>query len=323
MQCINKIKAGFTRTGDLTFKPRQADPGIVGFELECRKCLPCRLNIAREKAIRAVHEAECHKKNIFLTLTYAPGKLKSPRLNYGDFQLFMKRLRELHTRDVLDPDLKKEMSISYMVTGEYGDKNKRPHWHAIIFNYSPPDLMLHRTDQNDYQIFKSKIIDELWGFNDPENCPNEIGSVTIESAGYVARYAAKKLTHGQDQEHDFHPVHKTSCVNAVGKRWIEKHYQQVFKLGYVWLPNGGRTKIPRYYVDWLKKNHPEEHKNYVTKIRHKLQLAAAEKSRNEEIQYLTELMNLPHGYPMPESKKKMSLTILKQKFKKLQEKLKL
>lgn len=323
MQCINKIKAGFTRSGDLTFKKKNADPGTVGFELECRKCLPCRLNIAREKAVRTLHEASLHKNNIFLTLTYSQENLKSPRLDYRDFQLFMKSLRELHTRDITDPELKNEMAISYMVTGEYGDKNKRPHWHAIIFNYEPPDLVFHREDDNGYKIFKSKIIDDLWAKNDPVKCPNEIGSVTIESAGYVARYAAKKLCHGNDQEHDYHPIHKTSSKHAIGKRYIEKNFTRIFRNGFVRLPNGQKTKIPRYYVDWLKKYQPEEYIRYVTRTRLELQEKAQKKNREEEIIYLSELQNLPWGFPMPETKNKMSLTILRQKFKRLQEKLKL
>lgn len=140
-----------------------------------------------------MHESYCHKENIFLTLTYSDEHLRSPALVYADFQDFMKRLRELHTRNVTDRDLRNEMAISYMVTGEYGDKNKRPHWHAIIFNYSPPDKQFHRTTDLGHVVYKSKIIDELWGKNDPEKVPNEIGSVDIDSAGYVARYAAKNL----------------------------------------------------------------------------------------------------------------------------------
>lgn len=318
MQCINKIKAGFTKSGDLTFSPRKADKGTVGFELECRKCLPCRLNIAREKAIRAVKEAEMHKENIFLTLTYSEENLKSPKLQYLDFQLFMKSLRELHTRNITDPDLKKEMAISYMVTGEYGEKNKRPHWHAIIFNYRPSDQLPFRKSERGDQVYTSKTLSDLWGKG-----LIEYGDVTMDSAGYTARYAAKKLVHGQDSDHDYHPIHKTSSKHAIGKKWIEKHYKSVFDLGYVRLPNGAKTKIPRYFTDWLKKNHPDEWRNYVTTKRLELQETAQKKNREEEITYLTDLINRPQGWPLPMPRSKVKLTILKQKFKSLQEKLKL
>lgn len=324
MQCINKIKAGFTRSGDLTFKPRSADPGTVGFEFECRKCLPCLLNIAREKAIRATHEAHESPESIFLTLTYAPEYLKSPKLQYTDFQLFMKSLRELHTRDVTDPELRKQMSISYMVTGEYGGLNKRPHWHALIFNYRPKDLIYVRTTDLGHKIFKSPTIERLWGRNNPELAPNEIGDITLESAGYVARYGAKALAHNPDFNSEFPTIHKTSSKHAIGKRWIEKYWKQTFDLGFVRLPDGSPTKIPRYYCQWLRKHHPDQYVKYVTTLREDLQKEAKKKSRKEEIEYLCELFNADEkGWPRPITRKKVKLTILKQKFKNLQEKLKL
>lgn len=318
MQCINKIKAGFTRSGDLTFSKKQADPSIVGIEFECRKCLPCRLNIAREKSVRAIKEAEMHKDNIFLTLTYDEENLKSPKLQYLDFQLFMKSLREKHTRHITDKELKEKLSISYMVTGEYGDKNKRPHWHAIIFNYRPSDQKTLRKTERGDTIYHSQELQSLWGKG-----LLEYGEVTIESAGYTARYAAKKLIHGKDGEHDYEPIHKTSSKNAIGKNWIEKHWQQTFELGYVRLPSGEPTKIPRYFTDWLKKNKPDEWRRYVTEKRLKIQSEAQKKNAIEEIEYLTECINRKQGWPMPITRNKMRLTILQQKFKKLQERLSL
>lgn len=323
MQCINKIKAGWTSAGDLTFSKKKASKELVGFDIDCRKCLPCRLNTAREKAIRCWHESRVHKESIFLTLTYAPEHLKSDRLNYQDFQLFMKSLRELVTRDVTDLELKKELSISYMVTGEYGELNKRPHWHALIFNYRPSDLVFLKETELGHKTFYSPTIEKLWGKNSTDDAPNVIGDVTLDSASYVARYASKKLVHGQDQEHDYHPIHKTSSKNALGKKWIEQYWERTFNEGNVVLPDGCLSKIPRYYVDWLKKNKPDEWRRYVTQKRLELQEKAALKSRKEEMLYLSELMNLPWGYPRPITRSSVSLTILQQKFKRLQEKLKL
>lgn len=267
-----------------------------------------------------------HQNNIFLTLTYSDEHLKSPRLQYLDFQLFMKRLREEHTKNISDLELKKEMFISYMVTGEYGDKNKRPHWHAIIFNYSPPDLSPHHTTDRGDKVYTSRIIDKLWGKNDPQSCPSQIGAVTLDSAGYVARYAAKKLTHGHDDEHDFHPIHKTSSKHAIGRTWIEKHYKQIFQLGFCRIPNDEKqkTKIPRYYVDWLKKNHKEEYLQYISDVRLKIQKESEEKARAEELKYLSDTISAYNqNQPRPITYTKMRLTILNNKFKKLQERLKL
>lgn len=211
---------------------------LATFEFECRKCLACRLNIAREKSIRVYHESKTWEKSIFLTLTYNDENLISPKLQYLDFQLFMKRLREEVTRGIKDKELKKQLQISYMVTGEYGDKNKRPHWHALIFNYEPIDKKLLRTTPLGHQVYESRTLSNLWNKG-----LIEFGNITIESANYVARYAAKKLTHGNDQDHDYHPIHKTSSKNAIGKKWIEQHYKHTFQNGFV-IIDGSPTRIP-------------------------------------------------------------------------------
>lgn len=318
MRCLNPIKAGYTVSGELTFKKKEHSQELEGFELECRKCLPCRLNIAREKSIRALHESKMHEHNIFLTLTYNEENLKSSKLQYKDFQLFMYSLRELRTRHIKDKELKKKFSISYMVTGEYGAENKRPHWHAILFNYRPSDAKHKYTTELGEDVYTSEEISNLW-----KKGNIEFGSVTLDSASYVARYAAKKLVHGHDADHDYHPIHKTSSKYAIGRSWIEKYFEHAFNHGFIVLPNGQTTKIPRYYVDWAKKHKPEVWQRYVTQKRHELQEEAKIRSRKEELLYLTDLINQQHGGPRPITRAKVKLTILKQKFKKLQEKLKL
>ena len=81
MQCIRPLKASFDLQGTLTFKPRQADPGLVGFSLPCGKCLACHLNRACEKGIRAWHESKYHAESMFLTLTYDDKHLPGPNLS--------------------------------------------------------------------------------------------------------------------------------------------------------------------------------------------------------------------------------------------------
>lgn len=307
LQCINPINAGFNQSGDLVFSSKKMDRGQVPFAFECRKCLPCRLNNAREKAIRCVHESQMHQNNIFLTLTYSDQHLRSPRLNYKDFQDFMKRLRET-----------REEKINYLVTGEYGDKTKRPHWHAILFNYKPEDaLYLRTTDRGDH-ISSSVLLDEIWGKNDPKKKPNEIGEVSLESAGYVARYAAKKLAHGHDQSHDYHPVHKTSSRRAIGRTWIEKYYEHTFKNGFV-VHKGMVTKIPRYYVDWARQHKPELWRHYVTEVRPKIHEKVIQQQQQELEVYLTNR----NDSPFADTRQNVKETILKSRFKRLQEHLKL
>lgn len=324
MKCISPLKASQNINGDIVYSSKKALPGLVGIEFECRRCLPCRLNIAREKSIRALHEAKEHEGNIFLTLTYDEDSLASEKLIYKDFQDFIRKLRDklyyehraYELKNNIKPLTKRKdlPKISYMVTGEYGELNKRPHWHAILFNYWPNDADSLGTTKRGDQIWTSKTIEELWGKG-----RHDFGSVTLDSAGYVARYASKKLVHGKDEEHDYHPIHKVSSARAIGRSWIEKYHQHTFENGYVVLPNGQMAGIPRYYVDWCKKYKPELYVHYVTEVRPKVADIAEKQARKEEMEFLSNLANRKGGDPYPEQRKHVKLRVLESKFKRLME----
>ncbi|QXP44239.1 MAG: replication initiator protein [Arizlama microvirus] len=314
MQCIRPLKASYSAKDTLTFNMTQAISGLEPFQFECRKCLPCRLNQARDKAVRAWHESQQHENNIFLTLTYDNENLSSPRLIYEHFQTFMKDLRAWISYN--EDSTKK---IDRMVTGEYGEKNKRPHWHAIIFNWEPKDKEYKFTTDRGDKLFTSSTIANLW-----TKGTHDFGEVTIDSASYVARYAAKKLTHGKDEEHEFHPIHRTPSRRGLGRSWIEQNYKHTFENGFIVLPNYQKSKIPRYYVDWAKKHHPDLYRYYVTEVRPQLQKQAELQKRKEEMEHFSNLISFtgePGTYPL--TRPKVKETILKQKFKRLQERLKL
>ena len=54
------------------------------------------------------------------------------------------------------------------------------------------DVYKYTTDRGD-KVWSSEEISSFWSRGSVE-----FGSVTIDSAGYVARYAAKKLVHGKE-----------------------------------------------------------------------------------------------------------------------------
>lgn len=321
MQCLRPIKTGYSnelaKSGfgySITFSQKEFNRELSGWSIPCRKCLPCRLNQAREKAIRCYHESKMHPDNIFLTLTYDDEHLESPKLIYEHFQTFMKRLRR-----------ETDQKIPLMVTGEYGDEKKRPHWHALLFNYRPHDEKHKYTSDRGDKVSSSQFLTDLWGKG-----TIEYGELTIDSANYVARYAAKKLAHGDDQSHDYHPIHKTSSKYAIGKSWIEKNFRHTFENGFVVLPNGQRSKIPRYYVDWVQKHKPDLYLYYVTQVLPKIKLQAEELSeaeRNYHAEQIEAAYKLsPEGLKpklRPLTRTQVKEIILEQKFKKLQEKLKL
>jgi len=254
LRCTFPRTVSFARDGKtICWSPRDSSKELVPFQLPCGKCLQCRLDYARQWAVRCVHEASQHEHNIFLTLTYDDAHLTSDKLVYEDFQNFMKKLRKVQN----DP-------IAYFVTGEYGEKNKRPHWHAILFNFAPKDgQVIGKTERGD-EVRASATLSKIWSFGRAE-----FGSVTFESAGYCARYAAKKLVHGKDQDHCFHPISKKSSKHAIGKKFLEKHYTDIFNYGVLTLPDGQTCSIPRYYERWFKEHHPAEYFRYVTEVKPK------------------------------------------------------
>jgi len=313
VKCTSPHTVGFNVDGTtLNWSGKGRSKEYPTFQLPCNKCIECRLEYGRQWAVRCVHEAQMHEQNAFITLTYSDENLKSSKLIYSDFQKFMKRLRKL-----------KEEPIGLFVTGEYGEKNKRPHWHAIIFNWEPSDLVHARTNERGDRIFSSSTLDRIWGKGFTET-----GSVTFESAGYCARYAAKKLVHGHDGTHDFNPISKKSSKHAIGKKWLERFWPDVFSYGKCILrrPDGTVTEtgIPRYYEKWLKEKHPEAWVDYVTQVKFKICTEASVKSEAVQQEWIDRLWKRASiGKPRPDSPNEVRKIIIQEKFDKLQQHLKL
>lgn len=339
MRCLSPRTVGFQADGKtLSWSPKKSSKEYATFQLPCTKCLECRLEYGRSTAIRCVHEAQMHPENSFITLTYSDANLKSGKLHYPDFQEFIKAIRAKRFTGLLQQlnmteahylslpketrqELYKPIQMGVFVTGEYGEKKKRPHWHALLFNYRPKDLCYRYTNDTGDKIYTSQEIDTLWGKNDPDIKPSEIGDVTFHSAGYCARYAAKKLVHGKDQDHEFHPVHKRSCKNAIGKSFLEKYYKDIFNYGYVILPNGQKCGVPRYYEKWLSKHHPEDYIRYVTEVKTKQWEKGIRKAEKEKSE-LSAVLNSRGIKSAPITRNQARKKILEQKFEKLQKYLK-
>ena len=154
--------------------------------IPCGQCVGCRLERSRQWAVRCVHEASLHEDNCFITLTYNNESLpEDGSLNKKHFQDFMKRLRKKY----------KNKKIRYYHCGEYGDKNFRPHYHAIIFGLEFDDQKLF-TVNNGEKLYTSEKLEKLWPFGF-----STIGTVTFESAAYVARYVMKKVNGKNAKNH--------------------------------------------------------------------------------------------------------------------------
>lgn len=150
--------------------------------LPCGKCIGCRLEWSRRWAVRLMHESKMHNENAFITLTYDNEHLPPVgTLVPGHLQSFHKKL---HNRLLYD----RGVGVRYYGCGEYGELNKRPHYHSIIFGYAFPDKLLYSKNARGENIYRSAMLNDIWGMGE---C--RIGAVTFESAQYVANYCLKKV----------------------------------------------------------------------------------------------------------------------------------
>lgn len=247
--------------------------------LPCRKCVGCRSDNAKMWSLRAYNEMKLHKDNCFITLTYNNDNVlvrKDPlclaSLRYKHFQNFIKRLRKRFPDD----------KFQYLVSGEYGLKDGRSHWHAIIFGFDFPDKELVYVSKG-YNHYSSQILNECWSiYNKKENIYEPIGftdlcNVDYDCCNYVAQYVLKKLPVDQkgvtvgsylDSNGDLQnieltdvcpPMVRSSRNPAIGLNYYKKYGEQAVELGYQGIVNKGEVKkirTPEYYYKKFEQDNP-------------------------------------------------------------------
>lgn len=222
----------------------------------------CRVDRTRDWATRIAHEATLHDENVFLTLTYSDEYLPDDySVSARPLQLFMKRLRK-----AIAP-----VKVRFFACGEYGDDNGRPHYHAILFGYGFPDKTPWRRAPSGHVSYRSALLESLWINTDPLKGPfgdplghAEIGTVTRESGGYVARYVTKKQNGDAAVDHyqRVHAVTGELCwVNpefmvcstrpGIGADYADRFAADAFPSGFL-VHEGQKTAVPRYYARRIK-----------------------------------------------------------------------
>jgi hypothetical protein len=252
MVCYHPVKAYRSTSGrdkatgkwPIVFNRRDGYEDLF-FELPCGQCIGCKLERSRQWAIRCVHEAQMHKDNCFLTLTYDDDHLDpSGSLEKRDFPLFMKRLRN-HKGD----------GIRFMHCAEYGELLNRPHHHAIIFNFDFDDKVLF-SQKRGVRLYTSKTLEDLWphGFS-------MIGDVNFETAAYVARYTVKKITGPMAEAHyqGRLPEYLTmSRRPGIAFDWFQRYKSDIFPDDFVVIRGGIKCRPAKYYDElYDRMNHGE------------------------------------------------------------------
>ncbi len=234
---------------------RPGGPKIWGERtVPCGNCMGCRSKQARDWAFRIMHETQMHESSWFITLTYSNERIPpNGSLNPADLRTFVKNLRRNRSPG----------SLSYFACGEYGEITQRPHYHAVLYGTPLLDKYILRASDT-RPVWRSKTLESHW----PDGHA-EFSTVTPGSASYVAGYVNKKVSKKVNPE-AYTRVNKDtgelielqkefsrmSLKPAIGKRWIEKYWQDVYPRDFV-VMNGKEFKPPRYYDKWMEANHPE------------------------------------------------------------------
>lgn len=222
----------------------------------CGKCVGCRLDYAKDWALRCVHEASMYEDNCFITLTYDEKHVPA-ELDVSIFQNFMKRLRRRYN----------DVKIRYFHAGEYGGSYGRPHHHAILFNFDFKDKVVSPRVvplSPEKVVYESEELGDLWTFGF-----HGIAEVNFATAAYVAKYCVKKAeSHmeikkneetgervqvdkrsGEEKKAEFTTMSRRP---GIGSTWFDVYWRDVYPHdSVVW--KGREFRPPRYYDGLLDK----------------------------------------------------------------------
>lgn len=253
----------------------------------CGKCMACQIRKRKDWTTRLSHESSCYGDNCcFVTLTYnddnlpvtdynslassstdSPklfdrgfGSLPLPTLFVSDVQKFIKRLRR-HLEYSPKSATKRQgrdycsTPIRYYAVGEYGGKFGRPHYHLLIFGWSPSDMTFH-CERNGHIIYRSAQIEKLWKF----------GYSTVEPVqGGVARYCSRYVTKKFARLESDDPFKSAQVPEfflqsvrhgGIGSTWFDKHYATMMERGFATIKSGTnfvKVPIPAYYWQRCRK----------------------------------------------------------------------
>ena len=251
--------------------------------IQCGKCIGCRLDYSRDWATRGYLEMMNSKNNYFVTLTYDNEHLPVPKqmtiektgeiitewdmkrfgidwngtLVKKDIEQFMDTLRHKMARDPYN-----HRGIRYCLCGEYGELNRRPHYHIILFNCPLPieSFYCPRLKWEEAIYYQNTIIEECWtkGISNITQC-------SWNTIAYVARYITKKQYGEHSQEHyarlgQIPEFMQMSLKPAIGWYYYEQHKDKIYEQDSIIIKN--RTGIqavkpPKYFDKLYEKENPK------------------------------------------------------------------
>jgi len=199
----------------------------------CNKCPACKKRRVSSWSFRLLQQYKKCKSAHFVTLTYDTQHVPITEngmmtLDFNDLQKFFKRLRKHET----------SRKCRYYAVGEYGTRNKRPHYHLILFNAEIDDVL------------------RSWQLGGTPIGSSHFGSVTPQSVGYTLKYISKPKSVPRHARDDRKPeralISKGIGINYLTPRMVNWHTSNVSDGVYAILEGGKKIPLPRYYRDKLE-----------------------------------------------------------------------
>jgi len=231
--------------------------------IRCGKCPPCKLERVNSWVFRLMQEEKRHTVSHFITLTYDTDHVPISDNGYmtlrkKDTQDFWKRLRKAHP----------ELNIKYYLVGEYGTKNKRPHYHAIVFGV--PD---------------SQYYADAWSPYGHQLGTLHVGTVTGDSIAYCMKYIDKPRSRKHvrdDRENEFSTSSQALGANYITQEVVDYHNEDLTR-NYLTKQGGYRIALPRYYRNIIYS--PDDRLKQIAIIQNAVERADYEQRLNIERMY--------------------------------------
>lgn len=197
--------------------------------LPCGRCPPCKKRRVDGWVFRLMQEYKVSSSAHFVTLTYDPEHVPISEhgfmtLDKSEFPRYMKRLRKIVPRGTI---------LKYYACGEYGSKNSRPHYHAIIFNCP-----------------KDEFFFDVWSLGGVHFGGVNVGQVTQNSVAYTMKYIDKsvfKSRHSRDDRVPEFALMSKGLGQSFVTPAIKSFYKADLSRNFLTRDGGYKIAMPRYY----------------------------------------------------------------------------
>lgn len=225
-----KLKA-FRDAGLHVYAQKLLDAGKLteSIGVPCGKCPNCKKRRINQWAFRMFEEGKRSKTMYFVTLTYAPRFLPhTPNglatLRRADLVAYWKNLRTYQKKRSTD-------KIRYFVAGEYGSNFGRPHYHAIVFNANPTDLVAAWQGRGDVDL------------SEPGMGALKYVIKYIDKSGRIPMFAK------DDRLPEFHNMSKGLGRGYLTGEKVAFHKADPATRNFVMDYDGHKIAMPKYYFD--------------------------------------------------------------------------